>query len=73
MDEIDVRDVPDMLAAVTADIDQAQATIDEARSKFKNDHDFQQTLDDQQFQLDVRRERVRIMNDICAQVYNKKK
>lgn len=56
-----IHSVKDMLAVVTADMDQAQATINEARSKFSNDALFQAELDLQQVQLDLRRERAKIM------------
>ena len=58
--------VKDMLARVSADIDQAQARIDEARSN-SDDPIFLQQLDVSQFQLDTQRETVktlRKLNDI---------
>lgn len=55
--------VKDMLAHVLADIDQAQATIDEARSN-TNDPVFLQQLEVDQFQLDTQRERVKILKTL---------
>ena len=56
--------VKDMLASVTADIDQAQATIDEARAKHPNDVAFQKHLDHQQILLDLQRDRAKMMKFI---------
>lgn len=51
--------IQDKLAVVTAEIDQAQAVIDEARSKFKTDSALQAELDLFQEQLDMRIEMVK--------------
>jgi hypothetical protein len=56
--------VQDHLARIMADIDQAQALIDESRSKFPNDDLFKKTLDNKQFELDIQRERVKLMQFI---------
>lgn len=53
--------IKDKLAVVTAEIDQAQAVIDEARSKFKTDSALQAELDLFQEQLDLRIEMVKSM------------
>jgi len=69
--EHQILTVPEMLIDVKADIDQCQALIDQARVAFANDPHFQLTLDRKQTQLDERRERVRIMDDIAKIVYHK--
>jgi exonuclease VII small subunit len=56
--------VRDQLAGVTAEMDQTQALIDEARVKFQNDNAFQLTLDRCQTELDLKRQRVEIMRTI---------
>jgi hypothetical protein len=56
--------VKDMLVVVTAQIDQAQALIDETRSMFKNNSVIQQQLDDKQFELDDKREQVKFMQSV---------
>lgn len=55
--------VEEMLVSITADIDQAQARIDEARSN-SNDPIFLQQLEVSQFQLDTQRETVRILTNL---------
>jgi hypothetical protein len=55
----------DMITQVIAMIDQAQALIDENRSIFKDDPDFQKVLDSQQMQLDQKREDVKLMKVIA--------
>jgi hypothetical protein len=59
----DKLSVKDMLAAVSADIDQAQARIDEARSN-TDDPIFLQQLEMSQFQLDTQRETVKILTTL---------
>jgi hypothetical protein len=56
--------VKDQLAVVTADVDQAQALIDEARS-ISDDPIYQTQLDEAQIQLDLKRMRIKIMKDIA--------
>lgn len=56
--------VKEMIAATTADIDQVQASIDNARSRFKNDRNFQLIMDQKQFDVDAKRERIKILSYI---------
>jgi hypothetical protein len=63
--------VEDALAVVTAEIDQAQAKIDETRSEFPNDPVVQKQLDESQFLLDAQRLRVKTMkhiNDVISSI-----
>ena len=60
----EILSVQDLLDSVTADIDQAQALIDEHRLKFPNDVAFQKQLDADQFQLDLQIDRVKMMKFI---------
>lgn len=60
----EILSVKDILASVTADVDQAQAMIDEARLRFPNEIAFQQQLDVAQFKLDTKRERIKLMRFI---------
>jgi len=57
-------EVKDLLASVSADIDQAQATIDEGRRKYPDDVAFQQRLNEQEFELELQRLRVKNMRNI---------
>jgi hypothetical protein len=57
--------VKDMLASATADCDQCQALIDEARSLWPEDLVLQKQLDEKQLQLDLRRTRIKIFKDIA--------
>jgi len=61
-----MSDLPpeDMLAQVTAMIDQAQALIDESRSMFPNDDAYQRELDVRDIQLKLQRERVELLRFI---------
>ncbi len=57
-------EIRDWLVALTAEIDQAQAAIDEARLLIPiipNSSDYQKQLDEKQFLLDVQRKRVKIL------------
>ena len=60
MDE-KILEVKDMLADVTAQLDQVQASIDEARSKFPDDRQFQHKLDRRQIAVNSRRDQVKVM------------
>lgn len=61
----EINPVYDMLATITSELDQAQAMIDEARSKFSNDSPFNIELDRQQEQVDSRRAFVKQMKDLA--------
>jgi hypothetical protein len=61
----EINPVYDMLASVTADLDQVQALIDEARSKFSNEPLFKVELDRQQSEVDSRRAFVKQMKDLA--------
>jgi hypothetical protein len=67
----EIRSVYDDLARVTAQIDQAQATIDEARLLYQSNQTFQLELDRKQSELDLERKRVKLMRDIADIVYGK--
>lgn len=60
----EIKSVKDMLAGVNAQMDQVQAQIDEARSLYTNDSHWQLELDRKQRELDEKRKRVKLMNDI---------
>jgi hypothetical protein len=67
----EIRSVYDDLARVTAKIDQAQATIDEARLLYQSNQTFQLELDRKQSELDLERKRAKLMRDIADIVYGK--
>jgi hypothetical protein len=67
----EIRSVYDDLARVTSQIDQAQATIDEARLLYQSNQTFQLELDRKQSELDLERKRVKLMRDIADIVYGK--
>jgi hypothetical protein len=67
----EIRSVYDDLARVIAKIDQAQATIDEARLLYQSNQTFQLELDRKQSELDLERKRVKLMRDIADIVYKK--
>lgn len=56
--------IKDKLANVTADIDQAQALIDAVRLKYSNEPFIQRHMDIAQVQLDLKRDRVKMMTFI---------
>jgi hypothetical protein len=60
----DTTIIKDQIASVTADIDQAQAMIDEARSKFELSLTFQKELDLAQALLDEKRADLELMKKI---------
>ena len=60
-----IQSVKDMLAKVTAELDQLQSHIDEDRLKFKDDAEVQASLDEAQFRVDAKRERIKLMKLIA--------
>lgn len=70
MSEIDSF-IYDKLAAVTAEMDQLQAHIDESRSLYPYDQEHQLNMDRMQLELNERRQRAKIMKEIADIVYGK--
>lgn len=57
----DKEQILDWIAAVTADLDQAQAKLDDLRSRFPNDQTFQFHMDHHQARLDYQRKQLEIL------------
>lgn len=57
--------VKDQLAAVTAQMDQVQSDINNARFFASNDQQYQYELDQKQTELDAKRKRVKVIREIA--------
>lgn len=66
----DIFTVKDQLAATTAQLDQVQSDINNARFFAMNDQAYQLELDRMQADLDAKRHRISVIRDIANLVEN---